>query len=138
MTRGYLLDTNVVSETRKRQPNPQVLTFVNGLHSSSIFASVLTLAELRKGVTLKRRSDEATADALLMWTEQWEQAMGSQLLPIDASVARAWGNFHQRRTLAVVDSLLAATALAHGLTLVTRNTADIADLGVDLLNPWLA
>ena len=137
MSRGYLLDTNVVSETRKRQPNPRVLAFVNGLHSSSIFASVLTLAELHKGVALKRQSDELGGQTLHLWADEWELAMGDKLLAVDASIAHAWGDLHRGRTLPVVDSLLAATALTHRLTLATRNTADIADLGVDLFNPWI-
>ena len=98
----------------------------------------MTLAELRKGIALKRRSDKLAARSLSLWANDWELAMGNQLLAVDAAVAHVWGDFHRGRTLPAIDSLLAATAVAHRLTLVTRNTADIADLGVDLLNPWLA
>lgn len=138
MTQRYLLDTNVVSEIRKPQPNPGVVAFLDSQVSSSMFASALTLGEIRRGIAKRRRTNAAAADALEIWIDEWEKSYADRILSVDGSVARMWGNLPQVRTLAVIDSLLAATALAHGLTLVTRNTADIADLGVDLLNPWLA
>ncbi len=136
MTRGYLLDTNVVSEIYKREPNPRVVSFVDRQSSSALFASVLTLGEMRKGIAKKRRANASAADALETWIEEWERSYADRILPMDSAVVRIWGCLHRTRSLPVIDSLPAVTALSHRLTFVTRNTADVADLGTDLLDPW--
>lgn len=139
MTRGgYLLDTNVLSETRRFRANRGVMAFLEGMDSAALFVSALTVGELRKGVTAKRRVDAAMADRLAVWVDGIEVNFADRILPVDAEVARIWGELSAGRTLPVVDTLIAATALARGLTLVTRNTRDVIATGVNLLDPWSA
>ena len=97
---------------------------------------MLTLGELRKGVAAKRRADPAAADRLGAWVDGIETTFADRVLPIDATAARLWGEIAAGRTLPVIDTLIAATALARGFTLVTRNTRDVAATGVALLDPW--
>ena len=134
---SYLVDANVLSEATRRQPDANVLAWLER-HDAELHVSTLTLAEIVKGIHLlaqgkKRRDLEA-------WFEELVASLAGRVLPVDESVARAWGAFyakHQRqgRLLSSFDSLLAATALAHGLTLATRNAADFpADVSV--INPW--
>ena len=132
----YLLDTNVLSETRRRQANAGVLAFITNTDPSTVYLSVLTVGELRKGVVQKQRSDSQTAAALTAWVDGLEYGFAERIFGIDAAVARVWGELSAQRPRPVVDTLLAATALVHGLTLVTRNTADVEDTGVKLLNPF--
>lgn len=138
---GYLLDTNVVSEfNRAQMPHPRVVQWFERTPESQFRISVLTLAEIEKGILIldegKKRRD------LQQWFEGELQARFSgRILPIDEAVASQWARFiapllKQGRPLPTIDSLLMATALAHGLTLVTRNTKDFSALGVDLMNPW--
>jgi predicted nucleic acid-binding protein len=132
----YLLDTNILSETRKKQANERVMSFLSIAEPSALFISVLSLGELRKGVTLKIRSDAEAAKRLGNWVDGLEFSFGDRILGIDAAIARQWGELSAQRSRPVVDTLLAATALVHNLTLVTRNINDVHDLGVKLLDPW--
>lgn len=132
----YLLDTNVLSETRKKQANERVMSFLSAAEPSALFISVLSLGELRKGVALKMRSDADAAKRLGTWVDGLEFSFGERILGVDAAIARQWGELSAQRSRAVVDTLLAATALVHKLTLVTRNIGDVHDLGVKLLDPW--
>jgi predicted nucleic acid-binding protein len=132
----YLLDTNILSETRKKQANERVLSFLSAAEPSALFISVLSLGEPRKGVVLKIRSDAEAAKRLGNWVDGLEWSFGDRILGIDAAIARQWGEMSAQRSRPVVDTLLAATALVHKLTLVTRNTNDVHDLGVKLLDPW--
>lgn len=136
MSAGYLLDTNVISETRKTQAHPKVLSFLSSLPRGSLYLSVLTLGELRRGIAKRAATDPATARSLSAWAEGLEISFADRILPIDSGVARLWGELSAQRSLPVVDTLLAATALTHKLVLVTRNTADVKDTGVTVLNPW--
>jgi predicted nucleic acid-binding protein len=133
---GYLLDTNVISETRKIRANPDVMAFLARTDSAALFLSVLTLGELRKGVEAKRHGDPAAADQLGAWVDGIETTFTDRLLKVDAPVARLWGELSAARSLPVIDTLIAATAIQRGLTLVTRNTRDVADTGVVTLDPW--
>lgn len=133
---GYLLDTNVVSETRRTRADDGVMAFLGAADADALFLSVLTLGELRKGVAAKRRADPAAADRLGAWVDGIETTFADRVLPIDATAARLWGEIAAGRTLPVIDTLIAATALARGFTLVTRNTRDVAATGVALLDPW--
>ena len=138
-TTGYLLDTNVVAETRKVRAEPAVLAFLKAAEESALFLSVLTLGELRKGVEARRRIDSTVAvDQLGMWVDGIETTYAERVLPVDTSVARIWGELSATRSLPVIDTLIAATAIVHGLSLVTRNTRDAAFTGVPLINPWRA
>jgi toxin FitB len=132
----YLLDTNVLSETRKKLADERVMRFLSSAEPSVLFLSVLTLGELRKGVALKGRSDPSAARALGSWVDGLEFSFADRILGMDAATARLWGELSAQRPRPVVDTLLAATAVVHGLTLVTRNTVDVLDTGVTLLDPW--
>lgn len=136
MAAGYLLDTNVISETRRNQANSAVMAFLSAADSAELFISVLTLGELRKGVAAKRRVDPTAADRLGEWVDSIETVFADRVISVDAAIARHWGELSAARTLPVVDTLIAATAIQHDLILVTRNTRDVDPTGVQLLDPW--
>ncbi len=133
---GYLLDTNVVSETRRRIPDATVMLFLDALDSRQMYVSVLTLGELRKGAEARRRADPAAAERLSAWVETMETDFRDRVLPINSAIADLWGRLSARRPRPIVDTLIAATAAVRGLTLVTRNIRDVADTGVPFINPW--
>ena len=135
---AYLLDTNVLSETRKKKADAGVMAFLESVDSSALYLSVLTIGELRKGVAAKMRTDPVAAKALAAWVEGLEVGFADRTLPIDAATARLWGDWSADRPRPVIDTLLAATAAQHSLTLVTRNTRDVSGLPVKLHNPWVA
>lgn len=133
----FLLDTNVISEIRKRnRAHPNVVRWVTRTPVKDIGTSVLVLAEIRHGIALKRRSDPMQADALERWFAQMRTRLGGRVLPVDEPVAEAWALLGIPDPLPPIDGLLAATAKVYGLTLVTRNVADIAGAGVQLLDPF--
>lgn len=134
---SYLVDTNVLSELRRRQPDSRVVAWFSGRPASSLFISVLTLGEIRKGI--EGVTDAARRLRLSDWLEAELAAFFSgRVLPIDAAVAERWGRLlgAAGRPVAAVDSLLAATALHHELQMVTRNRADFAFPGLDVIDPW--
>lgn len=135
-TAAYLLDTNVMSETRRKKADLGVMAFLQSADSASLFLSVLTIGELRKGVAAKMRTDPATAKSLAAWVEGLEFGFADRILAIDAATARLWGDWSGDRPRPVVDTLLAATAVQHGLIFVTRNTRDVDGIQVKLHNPW--
>lgn len=133
----FLLDTNVISEIRKRdRAHPNVIRWVASTAAEEIGTSVLVLAEIRRGIELKRRSDPQQAKSLDRWFSQMRIRLGGRVLPIDEPVAEAWALLGIPDPLPPVDGLLAATAKVHGLTLVTRNVADMAMTGVSMLDPF--
>jgi len=134
---GYLLDTNVISETRKTRADKSVIAFLGAADTVALFLSVLTLGELRKGVEAKRRTDLAAADRLGAWVDDIETIFADRVLPVDAATARRWGELSVARNLPVIDTLIAATAIGHDLTLVTRNTRDVELTGVRFVDPWV-
>ena len=136
MPAGYLLDTNVISETRRAQADRGVMAFLSASDAAGLFLSVLTMGELRKGVNVRRRTDPVAADRLVAWVDSIETIFADRILPIDVAVARCWGELPAGRTLPVIDTLIAATAITHDLTLVTRNTRDVESTGVPLIDPW--
>ena len=131
----YLIDTNVVSELGRKRPSEAVLQFWRVNEPSSAL-SVLTFGELRKGAAAQSRKDEGSAAKLSMWIDRIEAAYTTRTLPVDLAIATIWGKLSGDRTRPTIDTLLAATAIHHGLTLVTRNTRDVEDTTVPLLNPW--
>ncbi|WP_428249160.1 type II toxin-antitoxin system VapC family toxin [Ferrovibrio sp.] len=133
---GYLLDTNVISETRRQRADAGVMAFLAAAESDMLYMSALTLGELRKGVAMKRGQDAINAALLGLWVDGIKSQFADRLLPVDAAVARLWGELSAQRRLPVIDTLIAATALHHGLTLVTRNSRDMAATGAPLLDPW--
>lgn len=135
----FLLDTNVISEIRKRErAHPGVVRWVARTPVEEIGTSVIVLAEIRRGIELKRRADADQAKLLDRWFAQMRTRLGDRVLPIDEPIAEAWALLGIPRPLPMIDGLLAATAKVHGLTLVTRNVADVARTGVSLLDPFSA
>ncbi len=136
MPGGYLLDTNVISETRRSRADPGVIAFLSAVPAESLYLSVLSLGELRKGVEAKRRHDPVAAGPLERWVEDIATMFADRVIPVDTAVARLWGLLSAGRTLPVVDTLIAATAIDRGLTLLTRNIRDVEPTGVATHNPW--
>jgi predicted nucleic acid-binding protein len=133
---SYLIDTNVLSELRRKQPQPEVVAWFTQRPRQTLYISVLTLGEIRKGI---ERLAPVRQQPLLDWLEvELPNYFLGRLLAVDAQTADRWGRLlgSAGRPLPAIDSLLAATALQHDLTLVTRNTADFEDTGVRLINPW--
>ncbi len=133
---SWLLDTNVVSELRKgSRGDAGVVRWASGRQDDA-WLSVLTVGEIRRGIELRRRKDEVAARHLDVWLQGLLGAFESRILVVDARVAEVWGRLNVPDPLPTVDGLLAATALVHDLTLVTRNVEGIAGTGVRLLNPF--
>ena len=133
----YLLDTSVISEGRKRRPDPRVVRWIADVASSELFLSVLVLGEIAHGIErLRRRNDDVQADAIAAWLGVVKTTYADRVLPVTAAVAERWGRLNAARPLPAIDGLLAATALEHGLTLVTRDTRPLARTGVAFSDPW--
>lgn len=135
---SYLVDTNVLSELRRREPNPHVVEWFSQRPSTTLWLSVLTLTEIRKGVELA--PDGKRKLQLSDWLEvQLPKFFAGRILPVDAAVANHWGQLQAAAPgpLAALDSLLAATALQHGLRMVTRNVGDFSFAGLEVVNPWI-
>ncbi|MFP5358362.1 MAG: type II toxin-antitoxin system VapC family toxin, partial [Gammaproteobacteria bacterium] len=136
----YLLDTNVVSELRKvaeGKANANVAAWQAGLDELACYLSVITLLELEAGVLRVERRDATQGALLRAWLEQRiVPGFAGRILPVDEAVARRCAGLHVPDPRSTHDALIAATALVHGLTVVTRNTADFAATGVALLDPW--
>lgn len=134
---NYLVDTNVLFELRRPQPEPQVVAWFERTGRRALYLSVLTLGEIRKGID--KLPVGARRDALDSWlAQELPLYFSGRLLPLDAAIADEWGRLCARapRPLPAIDGLLAATALRHGMGLVTRNTRDFEDLGLQVINPW--
>jgi toxin FitB len=135
---SFLLDTNVISEVRRSSPNPGVASWFDHAAGEDLFLSVLVVGEIRQGIERLRTRDRKQADVFEAWLELLHQDFQDRLLPVSTAVAEAWGRLNARSPLPVIDSLLAATALVHGLTLVTRDTSSLEGAGVEVLDPWEA
>ena len=134
---AYLIDTNVISELRKGERcEPAVAAWFAAVEDDELFLSVLVIGELQRGVDRIRRRDARAADAIARWLENVTTLYGNRILPITLPIARLWGSLGVPDPLPTVDGLLAATALHHGLMLVTRNEKDVAATGVQVLNPF--
>lgn len=137
---GFLLDTNILSELIKPKPEPRVLHWIAATDEDLLFLSVLALGEIRKGIAGLRAGPRRTK--LESWLETGLRSRFSgRILPIDEGVADRWGTLTalaagRGRPIPVIDGLLAATALHHNLTLVTRIAADVAAAGALVMNPW--
>jgi predicted nucleic acid-binding protein len=134
---SYLLDTNIVSETLRIKPNAAVMNFLQILTPESLFISVLTLGEIRKGI--EKLETSKRKNRLTVWLEKdLSNWFGSQVLPITQEIADRWGylSAHTLRPLPSIDGLLAATALTHNLKMVTRNTKDFDISGLEVINPF--
>lgn len=132
----FLVDTNIVSELRKGdRADAGVRAWVRTT-GDDLFLSVLVVGELRRGVEQVRRRDPTSASHLQAWLDQLLIGYVDRILPVGLEVAEAWGRLGVPDPVPPIDGLLAATALAHDLTLVTHNTDDVAVTGVRLLNPF--
>lgn len=123
-----------MSDARKRVP--PVLAWLGSVDPEMVFLSVMTLGEIRKGIVRNEARHGVTAAGLRAWLDDLQKHQRSRLLPVTEEIALAWGRIAAGRSRSVTDGLIAATALVHGLTLVTRNIRDFADLGVPLVDPW--
>jgi predicted nucleic acid-binding protein len=139
---GFLLDTNCISELVRPRPEQRVLDWMDAADESLLYLSVLTMGEIRKGLAELAQSKRRTQ--IETWLELDLRArFAGRILPIDGPVADRWGQLagdvkRQGKTLAVIDGLLAASALQHNLTVVSRNTSDFVHTRVSVLNPWEA
>lgn len=132
---SFLLDTNVVSEIRRGR-DPNVRAWADSVDDVDLHLSVLTLGEIRMGIDRLRGRDPVQADVFARWLGDLRSRFGDRILPVDAQVAEEWGRLNAAAPRAMVDSMLAATALIHDLTVVTRNTKDFEGCTVDLIDPW--
>ena len=131
----YLLDTNVVSELRRVRPHGAVLAWIAGVPDDELYISAVTAREIQAGIEITREQDEAKARELETWLDNVMASYG--VLPMDASAFREWGRLmHGKSETLSEDAMIAATALVHRLTVVTRNTSDFASFSVDVLNPF--
>jgi predicted nucleic acid-binding protein len=139
---GFLLDTNIISELIQLRPEPKVVAWIEAADESLLYLSVLTLGEIRKEIAALPRTSRRGQLAAWLASDLRARFSG-RILPVDEAVADRWGSLTGEASrkgirLPVIDGLLAATALSHNLTLVTRNATDMAATGVPTLNPWEA
>jgi hypothetical protein len=134
---GYLLDTNVVSELRRRKPHGAVTAWLRGLSESDIFISAVTLGEIQSGIELTRGQDAEKAAEIEAWLD--DLAANQNILPMDGRAFRTMARLlHRKSDRLIEDAMIAATAAVHGLTVATRNIRDFRRLGVPASNPFEA
>lgn len=134
----FLLDTNVLSELRRRErTHPKVAAWADTVHASDLFLSAITILEIEAGTLQLARRDASQGRVLRAWIDgKVLPAFADRILPIDTAVAQRCARLHVPDPRAERDALIAATALVHRMRVVTRNVADFQPMGVDLLNPW--
>lgn len=135
----FLLDTNVLSEVRKRRrSDPNVVAWFESVDDDDLYISVVILGEIRRGIERLRRHDVVQAAALEDWLNRLSAEFADRVLPIDHAVADEWGRLAAIRTVPVIDGLIAATARVHGMAIATRNEGDFTGLGAQIVNPFRA
>lgn len=134
---AFLLDTNVISELRKRRRNDsKVQVWLSSVPSDDLFTSVIVIGEIRRGIEKIRPADPVFASRLELWLHALQSDYQGRLLSITEEIAEFWGTLCPNDPLPEPDGLIAATALYHGMTLVTRNVEHVQRSGVNLLDPW--
>lgn len=134
---SYLIDTNIISEIRKHERcDANVAAWYASIGADELYLSVLVLSEIRTGIERMRRNDVARARVLDAWLSQVGKSFAGRILAVDDAIADEWGRMNAGRSVPIIDALLAATAKVHHLTLATRNVADVANLGADVVNPF--
>lgn len=134
---NWLVDTNVLSELRKgERANSAVWAWFTEAAEEELFTSVLVVGEIRRGIEAIRRRDATAAAALEQWLARVCENFRDRVLPLDLAIAKRWGTLNVPDPVPTVDGLLAATALVHEMTLVTRNVHDVERTGVRILNPF--
>jgi predicted nucleic acid-binding protein len=132
----YLLDTNVLSETRKPRGDEGVKRWISSVPADDLYLSVLVVGEVRRRIERLKRRDLQQAEVYEAWLDAVLGDYADRLIPVDAEVADEWGRMSVPETVPIVDGLMAATAKVRGMTFVTRNTVGVARTGVRLLNPF--
>ena len=132
----FLIDTMVLSELRRRARDPGVVAWISRQRHEDCFLSVVSIGEIERGIARKQATDPAFAAQLAQWLDQLMRLYSDRLLPVDVGVARRWGQLSAAIGHDGADLLIAATALEHGLTVVTRNLSHFQPTGVSTLNPW--
>ena len=132
----FLLDTVVISEIRKKKPDPGVIRWMSKQQDDQLFLSVVTLGEIERGIEKRRQADPAFADELAAWLENLTRLYADRILPITPAIARRWGRLSAQLGHDGADLLIAATALAHGLAVVTRNKAHFDPTAVGVIDPF--
>ena len=136
---SFLIDTNVISELRRGERcDRHVAAWYASVEPGGLYLSVLVTGEIRRGIERAQRRDPVRAAIFERWLADLGVAFTGRILPVDRAVADEWGRLSAIRTIPVIDALLAATARVHGMTLVTRNIADVTGLGAAVLNPFEA
>ena len=131
----YVLDTNVVSELRRPRPNPAVVGWLSGTTAGQIFIAAVSFGELQAGVEMTRRQDPEKAAAIEGWIDA--VAASYSIIPMDEVIFRRWARLmHRRSDDLIEDAMIAATAMVHNMTVVTRNLRDFEQFGVSTLNPF--
>jgi hypothetical protein len=132
----FLIDTDVLSTLAKRRRHPSVETWIGRQRASDLFISVVSIGEIERGIALQRRRDSDFAAMLATWLDQVLKVYGDRILPFDLASARRWGQLSAALGHHGADLQIAATALEHGLTVVTRNISDFEPTGVSFLDPF--
>ena len=133
---SFLLDTNMVSEFRKKSPDAGASDWLRSVRSSQLYLSVLVVGEIKQGVDRLAARDPKQAATIEDWQQRLVLGYADRIVPVSLEVAETWGRLNAAAPLPLVDGLMAATALVHEWTFVTRNGADVERTGVRLLNPF--
>ena len=131
----FLLDTDVLSALRRRERNPEAVSWVDNQRTADLHVSVVTVGEIERGITQQQRDNPPFARELALWLDRVLSLYGDRILPVDTSTARRWGQLSAMLGHDGADLLIAATAIEHGLTVVTRNVRHFEPTGVAVLNP---